>query len=274
MIESKWKAMAEASTILRCVVGSQAYGLAKEASSDRDEKGVCVEPFDVYCTLGGKFEQYEFRTAAERTGKKDAPSEPGDLDLTIYGLEKFLRLAVYGNPNIVELLFISGDCLLEVTDEGTCLRDLAYAIISREAGRRYLGYMEAQKQRLLGERGQMRVTRTDLIEEFGYDTKYASHLIRLGFQGVELLETGRLVLPMDEPNRSVVLDIKNGKNTLNYVLQLAGDLEVKLKDLIKDGPIRSTPDMVIVERFMQNAYRAIWENNRSYYVDVATQTIQ
>lgn len=272
-MESKWKSMAEASTILRCLVGSQAYGLSVGAS-DRDEKGICIEPFNVYCTLSGKFEQYEFRTAAERTGKADAPSEPGDLDLTIYSLEKYLRLATYGNPNIVELLFISGDSLLTATQTGADLRDLYRAIISREAGRRYLGYMEAQKQRLLGERGQMRVTRTDLIEAHGYDTKYASHLLRLGFQGVELLETGKLELPLPEPVRSKLLDVKAGKWGLSEVLQAAGDLEVQLKDLIKDGPVRDRPDYVVVETWMQEAYRAAWEKNREFYEDLVTKTIQ
>lgn len=272
MSDSKWKSMAEASTILRCQVGSQAYGLALEAS-DRDEKGVCVEPFEAYCTLGGKFDQFEFRSAAERTGKSDAPSEAGDLDLTIYSLEKFLRLATYGNPNIIELLFISGDSILEATQAGADLRDLYPAIISRQCGRRYLGYMEAQKQRLLGERGQMRVTRTDLIEAHGYDTKYLSHVLRLGYQGVELLETGRLVLPLVGEVRDNLLAVKTGKWSLNEGLQLVGDLEMKVKDLVKDGPIRDQPDLPMVEKWMRATYHATWEVTRGLYRDVVSTSI-
>ena len=264
--------MAEASTILRCRVGSQAYGLSTEAS-DLDEKGVCVEPFETYCTLSGKFENYEYRSAAERTGKSDAPSEVGDLDLTIYSLEKFLRLATYGNPNIVELLFISGDSILEATQAGADLRDLYPAIISRQCGRRYLGYMEAQKQRLLGERGQMRVTRTDLIEAHGFDTKFASHMLRLGFQGVELLETGKLVLPLEGEVRDTLLAVKTGKWSLNEALQLAGDLETKVKDLIKDGPIRDQPDLATVEKFMRATYLATWETTRGLYAQLLNQSI-
>lgn len=259
--ESKWKEMAERTTILRCLVGSQAYGLSLE-SSDRDERGVCIEDFETFVGLGPEFEQYEFRTAAERTGIKDAKSEPGDLDLTIYGLAKFLRLATYGNPNVVELLFIQDASRLIATAEGLDLQSITSWIVSREAGRRYLGYMEAQKQRLLGERGQKKVNRPELVEKHGYDTKYASHVVRLGLQGVELQETGKVVLPMEGTSRQNIIDIKQGKWSLDQVLQATGDLEQKLKDLIKDGPLQSTPDYLAVERWMQGVYWDTWKRKR------------
>lgn len=240
------------------MVGSQAYGTSLNSSgTDRDEKGVCIEDFDAFCPLGGQFEQYEYRTATERTGVKDAKSEAGDLDLSIYSFRKYLQLATYGNPNIVELLFITGESLLKCTPEGLMLQALYPFIVSRQAAKRYLGYMEAQKQRLLGERGQMRVTRTDLIETHGYDTKYAMHVLRLGFQGIELQETGKLVLPIEEPTRTTLLDVRKGKYGLNEVLQLCGDLEAKLKDLVKLGPLMEFPDLARVETFMQKLY---WEN--------------
>ena len=36
------------------------------------------------------------------------------------------------------------------------------------------------------------------------------HAARLGYQGIELLETGRLTLPMPEPERSRVMAIRTG----------------------------------------------------------------
>lgn len=258
MSESKWKEMAERTTILRCLVGSEAYGLSLN-SSDRDEKGVCIEDFEDAMPLHGAFEQYEFRTAAARTGKKDAPSEAGDLDLTIYSLRKFLRLACDGNPNIVELLFLKGSSIIKSDARGIQLQELAPAIVSRDCGRKYLGYMTAQRQKMLGEIGQMRVTRTDLIETFGYDTKYAMHLIRLGYQGVELLETGKITLPFVEPFRTKLLDLKQGKWSFDEVLQAAGDLELKVKDLISDGPLQTQANLPVVEEFMQSMYWETWK---------------
>jgi len=51
------------------------------------------------------------------------------------------------------------------------------AIVSKRAGRGYLGYLRGQKERLLGTRGQKRVNRPELVEAHGFDTKYAMHAL-------------------------------------------------------------------------------------------------
>ena len=66
---------------------------------------------------------------------------------------------------------------------------------------RYRGYMQSQARRLLGVAGgghgkRGSGGREELINEFGYDTKYAMHCARLGFQCLELLSTGKLELPI------------------------------------------------------------------------------
>ncbi|HEY1366363.1 MAG TPA: hypothetical protein VGF23_04585 [Gaiellaceae bacterium] len=91
------------------------------------------------------------------------------------------------------------------------MRALRGTLLSRRAGRGYLGYLHGQKQRLLGIQGQKRVNRPELVEAHGFDTKYAMHAARLGYQGLELLETGSLTLPMPEPERSRVMAIRTGR---------------------------------------------------------------
>jgi hypothetical protein len=59
-------------------------------------------------------------------------------------------------------------------------------------------------------RGQRRVNRPELVEAHGYDTKYAMHALRLGYQGLELLEAGRVTLPMSERERSTVMAVRLG----------------------------------------------------------------
>jgi hypothetical protein len=119
--------------------------------------------------------------------------------------------------------------------------------------------MESQRQRLLGERGQKKVNRPELEEKYGYDTKYAMHILRLGEQGVELLETGRITLPMPEKVRGMIMDVRLGKVELNDVLQWAGGLERHLKDLLDDAPIREHPDREYVETWMVDTYFQTWK---------------
>jgi hypothetical protein len=52
--------------------------------------------------------------------------------------------------------------------------------------------------------GERHPTRTrERSREHGYDTKYAMHALRIGYQGIELLATGRITLPMADPERGV-----------------------------------------------------------------------
>jgi hypothetical protein len=75
---------AERCTILRGLVGSTVHGLnVNDGIEDRDEMGICVEPLEEAMALWAPFEQFIYRSAAEREGRENARSIAGDLDLTI-----------------------------------------------------------------------------------------------------------------------------------------------------------------------------------------------
>lgn len=248
-------------TILRGVVGSTAHGLSvDDGVDDRDEMGVCIEP--LASMMGAsEFEQVIYRTAAVREGKHDAKSRAGDLDLTVYSLRKWTRLALHGNPTVLLLLFLPPELCVERVSVGAQLQELAPYFASREAGQRFLGYLTAQKQRLLGERGGMDVRRPELIEKYGYDTKYAMHMVRLGFQGIEFLKTGRMTLPMAEPERSWIRSIRVGGVSQQDVMSRAGELERELKDLI-DGPglLPLKADTEPVWTWVRSVYLEWWKS--------------
>jgi hypothetical protein len=92
--------IALANEILRGVVGSTAHGTAIEGQDDRDEMGVFVEPPANVCGLTS-CDHYIYRDKPE-----GVRSEAGDLDLTLYSLRKFCRLAAQGNPSVVILLWL------------------------------------------------------------------------------------------------------------------------------------------------------------------------
>jgi hypothetical protein len=93
---------------------------------------------------------------------------------------------------------------------------------------------------------------------YGFDTKYAMHMLRLGFQGVELLTTGRLSLPMRDPERSYLLDVRRGKVSEQECLTRAGELERELADLATSSPLPPAPDEARVEEWVLDAYRRSW----------------
>ena len=250
---------AERCTILRGLVGSTVHGLnVNDGIEDRDEMGVCVEPLADAMALSGSFEQFIYRTAVEREGREGARSIAGDLDLVIYSLRKWTRLALKGNPTILLLLFTPDEQLVHCDELGRELRALAPEIVSKRVRGRYLGYLKAQKERLLGERGQKRIHRPELEEMYGFDTKYAMHMLRLGFQGIEILQTGRLSLPMREPERSFLLDVRMGKVGEAACIERAGELEAELVELAVKSPLRDEPNEHLVERWVLDAYTRRW----------------
>lgn len=257
------RADVEAATILRCVVGSSAHGLhLDDGLEDRDEMGICVEPIDVAMGVAAPFEQYIYRSAAEREGRHDAPSIGGDLDLVVYSLRKFARLALGGNPTVLMVLFAPD--VVQCDARGSQLRELAPAFASRVAGKKFLGYLSSQRQRMLGERGNggHGRPRDELVAKFGYDTKFAMHMLRLGCQGIEYLQTGRLTMPMAEPERSYLFSVRQGGYDMQQVLTRAGELERELKDLLETSPLPAEPDTATVDEWMLRVYFRAWSAQR------------
>lgn len=255
----EYKAIAEAGTVLRVRTGSQTHGISTE-SSDRDEMGVCIEP-EAYVIGLRKFEQYMYRDAAERTGRFDAPSEPGDLDLTVYSLRKFTSLIINGNPSMLELLFIDQpEAVIWRTEAGAHLQRMGREyVVSKDAGPKYLGYMEAQRRSMKSYNGKGRdVTRPHLMEKYGFDTKYAGHMIRLGMQGIELMTTGKIQLPMDTVEAGIIRAVRNGVFKMDTVLAIAEDLERRLKDAIDKTSLREHPDKATMNDWLVDEYQHHW----------------
>ena len=119
--------------------------------------------------------------------------------------------------------------------------------------------MVQQKERLLGVRDSKKVNRPELIERFGYDTKYAMHALRLGVQGTEISTQARLSLPMKDDHRAYLLDVRQGKVSLDDVVVRLEELETTLGSLLEDGSVLGDePDTVTVNRLLGDLYRTHW----------------
>jgi uncharacterized protein len=245
-----------AAEILRCEVGSSAHGVSLAGTDDFDMMAIAVEK-PRYVLGTGTFEHKIYRTAEIREGKKSVPSQPGDIDLAIYSLRKYARLAAKGNPTV--LLALYGPVLTS-TWAGALLRQNRHLFMSKQVGKSFLGYMQAQRERLEGKRGQMRVTRKDLIDQFGFDTKYAMHVLRLGYQGVQLMSTGTMPVPIDDPFRKFLIGVRLGHQDLKSVLGLADVLEGELKALSDNSDWPEQPHYTGIDCVLTEIYSGVWED--------------
>jgi predicted nucleotidyltransferase len=234
--------------ILRGVVGSTAHGTAIDGQDDRDEMGVFVEPPENACGLE-PCEHYIYRDQPE-----GVRSGPGDLDLTLYSLRKFCRLAAQGNPSVVILLWLPEH--IHKTELGAELIRLREAFVSRASGARFLGYLVAQKLKMKGERAHT-VNRPELVAKYGYDTKFAMHALRLGYEGIEMMTQGRLTLPVAEPNLSTLRAVRSGQVNEAGALTLIEDAEARLRVLV-DACQRET-DVPSIDAFLVRAHASHWK---------------
>ena len=171
----------EASVIYRCIVGSQAYGLAG-GDSDVDRRGIYLPPARLHWSLFGLPEQLEYP----------------DKDECFWELQKFLTLALRANPNILECLFTP---LVEfATPLAQELRGQRAIFLSKLVYQAYNGYVMAQFKKL----------EVDLRTKGAVRWKHAMHLIRLLLAGIWILREGAVPLRVDA-HREQLLAIRRGE---------------------------------------------------------------
>lgn len=241
--------------IMRCEVGSTAHGTGVGEQDDLDLLAIVVPPKEQVYGLH-PFEHTLYRTAAIRDGKPNTKSLPGDIDLTVYSLRKYVNLCRGGNPSMLNALYGPTHY---ATPLGLKLREAAPLFRSKEAGWRYYGYMMAQKKRLAGERGQRGVNRPDLVEKYGFDTKYAYHIIRLGIQGVEYMAKGKISVPVQDHVRDLLVNIRTGHYPLEQVLQWADELEVQLKEAIEQSAWPEKAPAGPIDQLLVDLHDTAWE---------------
>lgn len=242
-------------TILLVEVGSTAHGTGIPGGEDYDQIGVVLEyPEEVFSIDG-----CGFRSVMQRTQPEGVRSGPGDVDRTLHSLRRFVQLAAAGNPSILMVMWAPVDYS---TPAGLELQQLGEAFIGRHVVPRYRGYMKSQALRLLGlQKGHGKRGgggREELIAAHGYDTKYAMHCARLGFQCKELLSTGGLALPMQGESAEWLRAVRRGDVGFDEwwktTLQLDSDLEALEGDEdIRPGPLRAR-----IEDWMASTHERAW----------------
>jgi len=100
--------------------------------------------------------------------------------------------------------------------------------------------------------------RKSIIEEFGYDTKYAMNLIRLLSEGLTILEKGELEFPLH--NANFLKEIRSGKYTIEEVIKFSEDLENRYEEAEKKTILPSTPDFKSIEKFVIETIEDFWNN--------------
>lgn len=234
--------------------GSRALGINNE-HSDSDYMAIVVENCSHVTGIR------EFTGSREGTGTgPNGRFLAEDTDKVIYPLRKWARLAAKGNPTVLQILF--SEDFQTLTDEGSYLLSATDAFVSKKAGGAFLGYMQSQRAGVEGTRSK-KTNRPELVHTHGFDSKFGSHYLRLGMQGIELMSTGRMTLPMEEADRDVLLAVRRGEMSKEEVLKLGDLLERNLKTAIDESQLPETADVDRIDAVLHEIYESVWKDSDS-----------
>lgn len=213
-------------TILLTMTGSHAYGTNTE-TSDIDYKGVCIPPEEYYFGLK-TFNDYN------TTGGKNWKNTKDDIDVSIMHMNKFVADAMQGVPNNIEILFVNPEHILFKNKFGDELISHRNDFLSKALKHKFGGYAFSQIQKLKAKNSNG-TGRQDLIDKFGYDTKFGSHAVRLMTSAIEIMKTGNF--KTFRTNHKELVDIRNGKYNLGDLLIYIEDLDKELNELYETSTV-------------------------------------
>jgi predicted nucleotidyltransferase len=200
-------------TLIKFLTGSHLYG-TNTKDSDKDYVGVFMPDEKELLGLKSK-DIIEERTNPSSSGKKNTPD---DVDCVWYSLHKFCELARQNNPNIIELFYAPDRNVIECTPTGKILLNHRGLFLSKRCYDTFKGYAESQRKRLEAKTTGPECEK-DLKGAYGYNCKHAMHLVRLLFEGAQLIGEESIEFPLN--NAKTLRDIKEGKYSMCEFMDLS-----------------------------------------------------
>jgi predicted nucleotidyltransferase len=215
--------------IFRCVIGSQAYGLAGE-HSDVDRRGIYLPSAEQHWSLYGVPEQLENETTQE----------------AYWELQKFLVMALKANPNVLECLY--SPLVETATPLARELLGMREIFLSRMVYQTYNGYVMSQFKKM----------QADLRNHGQVKWKHVMHLIRLLLSGIGVLRDG-LVPVRVEAHRDRLLSIRRGELSWNEVESWRLALHQEFNVSFESTRLPERPDYAQANAFLLRARRRALE---------------
>ena len=208
--------------------GSKAYGIDVPGSDD-DFVGVFVPRLRDLVSMSGL--------------EKDTYAENGP-DFTLHEIGKFCRLALKGNPAILETLW--NPDVVACDEWGRKLVELRSRMLHAGSLDVYVEYAEAQLKKMVKGKG--------LHAKGGeYNGKFGAHLVRLLHAGIGLAGSREVMVRVPPAMATVLLEIRTGQRTMEDVLEIARPMLETLKALAKGNGLPAAPDTDAVDALVREA---------------------
>lgn len=228
-------------------MGSRAYS-CENSDSDYDIYGWCMPPKGIIfphesgVVLGFDKNYETFNNWQEHHIKYDGK----EYGFDIYNIVRYFRLVADNNPNMVDSLFVPGHCIFYMSSIGSHVRNNRKLFLSKKAYHTFHGYAYQQlhkmsKKEKLGEK------RAGYINDFGFDVKYAYHLVRLTEECKQILEEGDLDLGR---KNELYKAIRRGDWTEDKIRNWYSEQEKYLENLYRTSNLQNYVDEVKIKSLL------------------------
>lgn len=224
---------------LLSIGGSFAYGCSTD-NSDVDLIGVCIPPIEYIQPKGilgfdemPKFDEYQ---------QHHIKYENKEYDVKVYSIARLFKLALDGNPNMLDIISTPDYTVLEENSVGNKLRANKDLFYSKDCVKRFLGFannhFRSMENRIKS--GEYPSKRRHLFEKFGYDTKDAGHCLRALLSIEQILLHGTYEINQFGP---IIKDVREGKYPYGLFKDMCEKTTESVKRLKENSTLRDKPDV-------------------------------
>jgi len=236
--------------------GSHAHGTyvppeEPKGTDDVDVFGIAVHPEEYYLGVDGyvnKSSEVTFNTNLEH------------LDIETHEIRKFMHLIGKGNPNVHSHLWMADEDYLLVSYAGQKLLDFREELLSRKMLDAFGGYAYGQLARMqkMEKQGYMGAKREAIVKEHGYDIKNAAHCVRLLLAACSLVEQRKLLVKLEGENLELVLSIKKGERSLEWVQRKALELFNRFDAIKHSSDLPDQVDRTLLNHLTKTVIQLYW----------------
>lgn len=254
------------------IMGSQAYGVSSD-DSDIDIYGFCVPPKNIvfphitghitgFGPTPDRFDQYS-----------EHHMKMGDkvYDVSIYNIVKYFQLCMDNNPNMIDSLYTPINCVVHCTKVGEMVKAKRDLFLTKRSWFKFKGYAFSQLHKMANK--QPVGKRTETVKKYGYDVKFAYHIVRLMYEAHMILEEGTIDL---QRNRNHLKAIRRGDVSEEDIREWFVQGEKAGDKLYESSSLRKVPDYKAIKSLLIDCLEQYYGSIEEAYVseDVVKQSLR
>lgn len=232
------------------IMGSMAYGVSGD-SSDMDLYGFCIPPKSIvfphtagyipgFSTQVPSFDQWQEHHIVDKEKGKQ-------YDFNVYSIVKYFRLVMENNPNMIDSLFTAPNMVIASTKIADMVRDERKMFLHKGAWHKFKGYAYGQIRKMKVKEPDETSVRYEMVQKYGYDVKFAYHVVRLLGEVEQILTEGDLDLMR---NREQLKSIRRGEWKLEDIEEHFVRREKELATIHANSKLPWGPDEKKIEKLL------------------------